>query len=63
MRNIALVDAVIALHDIARTVEREIGHGQLSDDIRGCADRLHEFSLIDAKNSIITHDIINKAKE
>jgi hypothetical protein len=63
MRNIDLIDAVIALHEIARTVEREIGHGQLSDDVRSCADRLHELSLTDAKNSIITHDIINKAKE
>jgi hypothetical protein len=63
MRNIDLLDAVIALHDIARTVEREIGHGQLSDDIRSCADRLHELSLIDGKNSIITQDIITKAKE
>ena len=63
MRNIELVDAVIALHDIARTVEREIGRGQLSDDIRSCADRLHELSLIDSKNSILTQDIINKAKE
>ena len=63
MRNIALVDAVIALHEIARTVEREIGHGQLSDDIRNCADRLHEFSLSDSRNSIITQDIITKAKE
>ena len=63
MRNIELVDAVIALHDIARTVEKEIGRGQLSDDIRSCADRLHELSLCDAKNSIITQDIINKAKE
>jgi hypothetical protein len=63
MRNLELVDAVIALHDIARTVEREIGRGQLSDDIRSCADRLHELSLHDAKNSIITQDIINKAKE
>jgi hypothetical protein len=51
------------LHDIARTVEREIGRGQLSDDIRSCADRLHELSLYDAKNSIITQDTINKAKE
>jgi hypothetical protein len=63
MRNLELVDAVIALHDIARTIEREIGRGQLSDDVRSCADRLHEFSLTDAKNSIITQDIINKAKE
>jgi len=63
VRNLELVDAVIALHEIARTIEREIGRGQLSDDVRSCADRLHEFSLTDAKNSIITQDIINKAKK
>jgi hypothetical protein len=63
MRNLELVDAVIALHDIARTVEREVGRGQLSDDIRACADRLHELSLIDNTNSILTQQIINKARE
>jgi hypothetical protein len=63
MRNLELVDAVIALHEIARTVEREIGHGQLSNDIRKCADRLHELSISDSRNSILTQDIINKAKE
>jgi hypothetical protein len=63
MRNIQLVDAVIALHDIARTVAEEIGIGQLHDDIRNCADRLHELSLVDNKNSIIAQDIITKAKE
>jgi hypothetical protein len=63
MRNLKIVDAVIALHDIARTVAEEIGVGQLHDDIRNCADRLHEFSLTDNKNSIITQDIITKAKE
>ena len=63
MRNLVLVDAVITLHDIARTVAEEIGVGQLHDDIRDCADRLHELSLTDAKNSIITQDIIDKAKE
>ena len=63
MRNLELVDAVIALHEIARTVASEIGVGQLHDNIRNCADRLHEFSLSDSKNSIITQDIINKAKE
>jgi hypothetical protein len=63
MRNLELVDAVIALHEIARTVEREIGSGQLSDDIRACADRLHELSIVDSRNSIITQDIITKAKE
>ncbi len=63
MRNLALVDAVIQLHDIARLVGEEVGIGQLHDDIRNCADRLHEFSLVDNKNSTITQDIINKAKE
>jgi hypothetical protein len=63
MRNLELVDAVVALHDIARTVEREIGHGQLSDDIRDCADRLHELSISDGRNSILTQQIIDKAKE
>jgi hypothetical protein len=37
-----LLDAVIQLHNIARTVETEIGRGLLSDDIRDCADRLHQ---------------------
>jgi hypothetical protein len=63
MRNLELVDAVIALHEIARTVEREIGQGQLSYDIRKCADRLHELSISDSRNSILTQNIINKAKE
>lgn len=63
MRNIALVDAVIQLHDIARLVGEEIGIGQLYDDIRSVADRLHALSLIDNKNSTIAQDIITKAKE
>jgi hypothetical protein len=63
MRNLVLIDAVVALHDIARTVAEEIGAGQLHDDIRNCADRLHELSITDSRNSIITQDIINKAKE
>jgi hypothetical protein len=58
-----LIDAVVALHDIARTVAEEIGQGQLHDDIRNCADRLHELSIVDGKNSTIAQDIINKAKE
>jgi hypothetical protein len=63
MRNLQLVDAVIALHNIARTVAEEIGIGKLHDDIRNCADRLHDLSLIDNKNSIIAQDIITKVKE
>ena len=39
--NEKLVDLVVQLHDIARTVEREIGTGQLSSDIRSAADRLN----------------------
>lgn len=63
MRNLDLVDAVIALHDIARLVAEEIGQGQLHDDIRDCADRLHQLSLVDSRNSTIAEDIIKKAKE
>jgi hypothetical protein len=39
--NEKLHDAVIALHDLARLIEQEIGTGQLSEDIRHCADRLN----------------------
>lgn len=35
-----IADKIIQLHDIARFVETNIGKGQLSDDIRSCADRL-----------------------
>jgi hypothetical protein len=33
--------SVIELHNIARLIEIQIGNGQLSEDIRNCADRLH----------------------
>jgi hypothetical protein len=33
--------AVMELHDVARLIERDIGKGQLSEDIRNCADRLN----------------------
>ena len=36
--------AVIRLHDIARLIEETIGAGELSKDIRNCADRLSELS-------------------
>ena len=39
-----LTQAVIDLHNIARLLETKIGSGQLSDDIRKCADRLHELT-------------------
>jgi hypothetical protein len=42
-----LLDAVIQLHNIARTVETKIGRGLLSEDIRDCADRLHQLVKYD----------------
>jgi hypothetical protein len=63
LRNLDLVDAVITLHNVARLIEEAIGTGQLSDDVKKCADRLHDLSLIDNKISPITQNIINKAKE
>jgi uncharacterized protein YecA (UPF0149 family) len=35
---------VIRLHDIAREVEQQVGVGELSKDIRACADRLSELN-------------------
>ena len=37
-----LEERIIQLHDIARAIEQDIGVGQLSEDIRKAADRLHE---------------------
>jgi hypothetical protein len=35
---------VIRLHDIAREIEQKIGVGELSRDIRACADRLSDLN-------------------
>jgi hypothetical protein len=35
---------VIRLHDIAREVEQKVGVGELSKDIRHCADRLSDLN-------------------
>jgi hypothetical protein len=63
LRDLDLVDAVITLHRVAHLIEEAIGEGQLSDDVRKCADRLHDLSLVDNRISPITKQIINKAKE
>ena len=63
MRNLKLVDAVIALHEIARTVEKECGICKTSIEICRAADALHEMSIQDNKNSVIAKNIIDKAKE
>jgi hypothetical protein len=62
MRNLELFDSVITLHKIARLVEEEIDIGQLSDDIRKCADRLHDLSLVERKYAQNAVDVINQAK-
>lgn len=36
-----LDEVVIELHALARIIEREIGEGSLSQDIRNCADRVN----------------------
>lgn len=62
MRNLDLVDAVIKLHDIARLVEAEVGHGNLSDDIRDVADRLHALSVEQNRASYVADEIIKQVK-
>lgn len=38
-----LSQAVIDLHNIARAVEQQFGQGNLSDDIRQCANRVNHL--------------------
>ena len=63
MRNMKLVDAVIALNKIADTIEEECGISRTTIEIRRAADAVHEMSLQDNKNSIIAQNIIEKVKE
>lgn len=42
----SLETSVMELHNIARQIEQEIGSGQLSEDLRKCADRLHALIKI-----------------
>lgn len=53
---IELDQAVIDLHNVARTVEQQIGQGQLSEDIRNCADRLSSLLNSTTPNSIEAYD-------
>ena len=45
--------AVIRLHDIARLIEQNIGFGELSQDIRKCADRLSNITNLKVTNEIL----------
>jgi hypothetical protein len=63
MRNLKLVDAVVALHEIKKLVEEECGICKVSIEIERCAEQLHHMSIQDAKNSVLASQAINKAKE
>lgn len=63
MRNLELIDAVIALHEIARLVKTETGDQNLHNRIRACADDLHVLSIADDRASKATQEIIKQAKE
>ena len=63
MRNLKLIDAVIALNEIRKLVEEECGTCKVSIEIGRCADQLHLMSIQDAKNSVIATQAIQKAKE
>jgi len=63
MRNMALIDAVIALNEIAKMALEETGDLNLYDDIKNCAERLHIRSIQDSKINDVTKDIIKKAKK
>jgi hypothetical protein len=63
MRNLKLIDAVVALHEIRKLVEEECGICKVSIEIERCANQLHHMSIQDAKNVVAVNDIINKAKE
>lgn len=40
---------VMQLHAVARSVEQRIGFGELSKDIRKCADRLDDLNKSEVK--------------
>lgn len=44
IHNPEINDQIVRLHDIARVVEKEIGIGELSKEIRDCADKLSELA-------------------
>ncbi len=63
MKKIEFVDMVIELHNIARAVETEFGHSNLTSDLRNCADRLHVLAVGVRIAEVETNNIIQKAKE
>ena len=53
-----LDDAVIKLHEVARLIEQQIGTGQLSADVRSCADRLNNLLKPVTVTTAESHDPI-----
>ena len=43
INDIRVLEAITKLHECAAVVEQDIGIGQLSKDIRKCADRLTDL--------------------
>ena len=62
MRNLKLIDAIIALHGIARLIQNETEDQELARLIRECAERLHYYSIDEGRANGEARDIINKAK-
>ena len=63
MRNLKIIDGVVALHDIAKMVQEETENTQLHDAIRACADRLHELSIAQGQADRVAAHIINQLKQ
>jgi len=57
------MDAVIALHGISIMVQDKTEDQELSQLIRGCAERLHHYSIDEGRADREAQDIIDKAKE
>ena len=62
MRNLELMDAVIALHGISIMVQDETEDQELSRLIRSCAERLHYYSIDEGRADREAQTIISKAK-
>jgi hypothetical protein len=60
MRNLKLIDGVVALHEIARMVQEETEHTDLHNAIRECADRLHLLSVEQGQADREATNIINQ---
>ena len=63
MRNLQLVDAVVALNEIAQLVKEQTEDANLYSDVLNCARRLHLYSIEEGRASNIADEIIKQVKE